>query len=125
MSCKTIILFVCLCLCAQLPCHAFLDRDMHLLTMKDGLLDNTVYSVCKDRQGLVWLGTRDGLNRFDGKRVRSFLFNAEGGWISDLQEAFDGILSFQSKDTLYAFDLRSERFLPVLTEDATPLCSTS
>jgi len=117
MSCKTIILFVCLCLCAQLPCHAFLDRDMHLLTMKDGLLDNTVYSVCKDRQGLVWLGTRDGLNRFDGKRVRSFLFNAEGGWISDLQEAFDGILSFQSKDTLYAFDLRSERFLPVLTED--------
>ena len=49
--------------------------------------------------------------------MRGFLFNAEGGWISDLQEAFDGFLSFQSKDTLYAFNLRSERFLPVQTED--------
>ena len=89
---------------------------MHVLTMKDGLSDNTVYSICKDSQGFVWLGTQGGLNRFDGKRVRSFPFIGETNGLSDLAEPFPGLLCFQSRDTLYAFDLRSERFLPVRTD---------
>lgn len=106
-----------LCLCASVPCRAFFERDVHLLTMKDGLSDNTVHSICKDRQGFVWLGTRDGLNRFDGKRIRCFLFNKESNGVSDLNEVFDGILCFRTQDTLRAFDIRSESFLPVQAED--------
>ncbi|MCH5687666.1 hypothetical protein LWM68_27400 [Niabella sp. W65] len=32
----------------------------------DGLLHNAVTSVIQDREGLLWVGTRAGLDRFDG-----------------------------------------------------------
>lgn len=36
------------------------------LTTKNGLSSNTVNAVLKDRFGLMWFGTDDGLDRFDG-----------------------------------------------------------
>jgi signal transduction histidine kinase/ligand-binding sensor domain-containing protein/DNA-binding response OmpR family regulator len=36
------------------------------LTSKDGLLSNTVNAILKDRYGLMWFATDDGLNKFDG-----------------------------------------------------------
>lgn len=39
------------------------------LTTNDGLADNTVNCVLKDRAGYLWIGTDQGLDRFDGQRV--------------------------------------------------------
>jgi len=36
------------------------------LTSKDGLLSNSVNAILKDRYGLMWIATDDGLNKFDG-----------------------------------------------------------
>ena len=36
------------------------------LTSKDGLLSNTVNAILKDRYGLMWFATDDGLNKYDG-----------------------------------------------------------
>lgn len=36
------------------------------LTSKDGLLSNSVNAILKDRYGLMWFATDDGLNKFDG-----------------------------------------------------------
>ncbi|HXG38408.1 MAG TPA: two-component regulator propeller domain-containing protein [Bacteroidota bacterium] len=38
----------------------------HRLSTEQGLSQSTVYSMLQDRQGFIWFGTRDGLNRFDG-----------------------------------------------------------
>ncbi len=35
----------------------------------EGLSHNSVYAILQDRQGFLWLGTADGLNRFDGREV--------------------------------------------------------
>ena len=37
-----------------------------------GLPSNTVYAIAQDAQGNLWLGTRNGLCRFDGSRVDSW-----------------------------------------------------
>lgn len=36
------------------------------LTSKDGLLSNCVNDILKDRYGLMWFATDDGLNKYDG-----------------------------------------------------------
>ena len=60
--------------CILLPdvCYAFLEKDVHLLNMQNGLADNTVSAVYKDKEGFVWFGTRNGLSRYDGRRITNF-----------------------------------------------------
>ena len=42
------------------------------LTTKDGLSSNTVTAILKDRYGLMWFATEDGLNKFDGTNFTVF-----------------------------------------------------
>jgi len=44
---------------------------------KDGLSDNLVYRFHEDQKGFIWIGTRKGLNRFDGKSFKVFLQNGD------------------------------------------------
>ena len=37
----------------------------------DGLPSNTVYAIAQDADGVLWVGTRNGLASFDGSRFRS------------------------------------------------------
>ena len=48
----------------------------HLSTV-DGLSNFTVLSIAQDQQGFMWFGTMDGLNRFDGKQVRTYRYDAD------------------------------------------------
>ena len=38
----------------------------------EGLSQNTVFSICQDKQGFLWVATGDGLNRYDGQTFRSY-----------------------------------------------------
>ena len=42
------------------------------LTTNDGMSNNTVYTICEDTLGFIWIGTRSGLNRFDGHSFRVY-----------------------------------------------------
>lgn len=41
----------------------------------DGLVHNAVTSVIQDTKGFIWIGTRGGLNRFDGYTFKTFKNN--------------------------------------------------
>ena len=45
-----------------------LPRDLKFshLTVNDGLAQNNVVAILQDRQGFMWFGTGEGLNRYDG-----------------------------------------------------------
>ncbi len=41
-------------------------------SIKDGMSQNTVMAIMQDKQGFMWFGTWDGLNRFDGYTFQVF-----------------------------------------------------
>lgn len=42
------------------------------LQVKHGLSANEVVSICKDTEGFIWVGTSNGLNRYDGSAFKIF-----------------------------------------------------
>lgn len=48
------------------------------LTVEKGLSSNTVRSMCQDSQGLIWFGTGEGLNSFDGISIVRHPLHADG-----------------------------------------------
>ncbi|WP_179830093.1 ligand-binding sensor domain-containing protein [Spirosoma fluviale] len=47
------------------------DKFDHL-SVKDGLSNNSVNCILQDREGFMWFGTNDGLNKFDGYSFQVF-----------------------------------------------------
>ena len=86
-------------LLAVLFCHALQAGPYYSFehyTTYDGLPSNTIHCTYQDRFGFVWIGTRDGLSRFDG-----YDFRSPGGPYGtgmthlasmDLEEDEDGLL---------------------------------
>ncbi len=46
-------------------------------TIEDGLANNWVNCFVQDKQGFIWIGTDDGLSRFDGYQFANFRHNPE------------------------------------------------
>ena len=49
---------------------------------KDGLSNTVVASVYQDMSGLMWFGTNDGLNTFDGLRIQNFQTTEEQSYLT-------------------------------------------
>ena len=66
------------------------------LSIRNGLSQNTVNAILQDRKGFMWLGTKDGLNRYDGLSFRKFKHDAANprsignSFITSLYEDFNG-----------------------------------
>ena len=43
------------------------------LTVNHGLSHAAVTAIAQDHRGFMWIGTQDGLNRYDGQQVVTFL----------------------------------------------------
>jgi ligand-binding sensor domain-containing protein len=42
------------------------------LSVDEGLSQSTVFSIAKDQAGFMWFGTRDGLNKYDSRRIKIY-----------------------------------------------------
>ena len=64
----------CIALAADLPRdHAFAGEYTHrLFRIEDGLPQNRIRALCQTPDGYLWIGTAEGLARFDGLRFTIF-----------------------------------------------------
>ena len=68
------------------------------LTTRDGLPQGTVLATLQDSQGFVWIGTEDGLVRFDGHEFHRYTYSAgqaaglPGNFINAIEEDRQGDL---------------------------------
>lgn len=88
------------------------------LTIADGISQNTVRSIIQDSQGFLWIGTSDGLNRYDGYNFKIYRQDVDdpstisNNHIEALYEDSDGELWIGTYGGgLNRFDREHERFL--------------
>jgi ligand-binding sensor domain-containing protein/signal transduction histidine kinase len=68
------------------------------LTIDDGLSQNSITCIIQDKMGFMWIGTHDGLNRFDGyefiqfRNQRNNPNSISNNFIWDIHEDKDGLL---------------------------------
>ena len=48
------------------------DILFHRITSEDGLPHDIVHSIIQDKKGFIWIGTANGLCRYDGSKLISF-----------------------------------------------------
>jgi signal transduction histidine kinase/ligand-binding sensor domain-containing protein/DNA-binding response OmpR family regulator len=51
------------------------DINCEYLTVEDGLSNNSILDICQDSSGFIWVGTENGLNRYDGFAFRRYQYN--------------------------------------------------
>ncbi|OZC04431.1 ligand-binding sensor domain-containing protein [Rubricoccus marinus] len=86
------------------------------LGTEDGLSQSIVNAVVQDRQGYLWFGTEDGLNRYDGARFAAYRYVPDdstalpGNRVTALAEDAGGTLWVGTTDGLARLNRRTETF---------------
>ncbi|WP_460934801.1 sensor histidine kinase [Spirosoma humi] len=96
------------------------DVSFQHFSTQNGLSNDQVTAILKDRRGFMWFGTVNGLNRFDGVKFTVYKRNERpdglpGNYIvSDgLAEDRDGFIWVSTHRGLCRYDPKSDRFLPI------------
>lgn len=85
------------------------------LDIQNGLSQNTVNAILQDRNGFLWFGTKDGLDRFDGLSFRVFKKETHAlgnNFITALHEDRDGKIWVGTDAGVYVYDPLRETFTP-------------
>ncbi|MBR1868680.1 MAG: hypothetical protein IJ799_01280, partial [Bacteroidales bacterium] len=123
---KQVTLAVMLALCYDLNAGMMRGR---IIGTAEGLPNPPVTAICQDEYGFVWLGTRDGLARYDGTRMTVFrpvpgdpssIFNNN---VKALCHDGSGHLYIICKYALSRFDMHTGRFQTLKESDIQAICS--
>jgi len=83
-------------------------------TINDGLSQSSALCMVQDGVNSLWVGTQDGLNRYDGHTFQTYSSSDTKGLSSDYVRAAvrskDGTLWFGTNNGLTKFDIQSESF---------------
>lgn len=95
----------------------------HHLTTDDGLSQFSVNSLYIDEHGVLWIGTREGLNRYDGNDIQTYKLrkNDPGSLfcntVSRIVGDGEGHIYLLCAEGIARFDLSAQKFTTLLQGD--------
>ncbi|RGK62735.1 hybrid sensor histidine kinase/response regulator transcription factor [Bacteroides xylanisolvens] len=115
---KNLLLFVLLLTSWMVVAQSYQFKH---LEVSDGLSNNSVNTICKDRDGFMWFGTATGLNRYDGYTFKIYQ-HAENdpeslpdNYITDIVEMPDGRFWINTARGYVLFDKEQDCFITDVT----------
>lgn len=103
--------------------------ELRHLTIHKGLSNNIVYSIGKDPKGLMWFGTRNGVDRYDGIHFKHYnlstndSFNSETSVGKTLLIDKQGTIWVGTLNGLFTYDAKKDKFLRVLGKNKSEIAS--
>ncbi|MCH8495025.1 MAG: histidine kinase [Balneolales bacterium] len=97
---------------------AQVSQNIIHITTDDGLSQNLVFDLEQDQQGFIWIGTKDGLSRYDGYNFKIFRNNPSdsttlsSNYITFIQEDEKQNLWVEtSPGGLHLYDSHNDKFI--------------
>ena len=97
------------------------ELDIEYITRFNGLSDNNINQIFKDRSGFIWFATNDGLNRYDGHKVKPFIIPDITLSIYDIHQTEADWLWINTNKGLMAFHLLTKTYQEFSTIDHSAL----
>lgn len=124
---KQVVLFLYLLLAPLITANDIQNSYFEHLKVNNGLSHYSVNALYQDEHGMIWIGTRDGLNRYDGNEITVYkqmsgdstaLF---GNNIRSVHGDKKGHLFLQCKSGLVILDLQTEAFKTIRRQDVSTI----
>jgi signal transduction histidine kinase/DNA-binding response OmpR family regulator/ligand-binding sensor domain-containing protein len=118
---KIFFLFCCLVFFQQLS--AEYKTNVHSISRREGLSNGAVNTIAMDAEGYVWFGTWNGLNRYDGSNIVSFMpgskpFSLHNHVVRELYPDAKGPLWMLTNKGIGLYDNLHNRFYSFFTDES-------
>jgi signal transduction histidine kinase/ligand-binding sensor domain-containing protein/CheY-like chemotaxis protein/AraC-like DNA-binding protein len=120
MSKKIFFLFCCLTFYCTLS--AQYRTNVHSISRREGLSNGAVNAIARDAEGYVWFGTWNGLNRYDGSSIATYLpgnkaFAIHNQVVRELYPTAKGPVWMLTNKGVALYDNTYDRFYPFFTNE--------
>ena len=96
---------------AQIP-----NLKIEHYSVDNGLSQGSANCIFQDKKGFIWIGTQDGLNKFDGYKFLVYQHNPldtctlSGNWVYGIDEDDNGIIWLATQNGLNSFNPATDKF---------------
>ena len=110
---KKILVMACIFSCINISTsYANISENYNFknITSEDGLSQSTVETIYQDSKGYIWIGTNDGLDRYNGYEFKQYKYNKNdknsiaNNYIVDIMEDKDGYIWISTINGLSRID---------------------
>lgn len=120
------LLFLILFFLITLPLIAEFRTNVHSISRREGLSNGAVNTIAKDAEGYIWFGTWNGLNRYDGFNMITYLpgnnsYSIHNHVIRELHPAANGFIWLLTNKGVSLYNNVHDRFTSFFTQESEQL----
>ncbi len=107
----------------SLPIRAEYRTTVHSISHREGLSNGAVNAIAKDAEGYIWFGTWNGLNRYDGNSIVTYLpgnssYSIHNHVVRELYPEARGPIWMLTNKGIGLYDNKHDRFSSFFTRES-------
>lgn len=97
------------------------DYQVRHIGLAEGLDNMRVFSILQDRDDVMWIATKNGVNRYNGSVMKVYRLSSDrvysnaAGRIFSLRQDGDTLYAYDNKGNIYRYSLAMDRFEHVVS----------